>query len=104
VALTKTRNRTQTALTSFATLLANVNGELAYIGRRMPEVDGALRSALAARESRLCADRDALFVTIRQFDPKLDPTVVGTAEDWRRPYGRGRPAVRRYELALLGSP
>lgn len=101
MALTRTRNRTQKALTSFATLLANVNGELAYIAKRLQEVQGALREALLARERRLRADQDALFVTIRQFDPELDPAVVGTAEDWLWPFGRGKAAVRRYEATLL---
>lgn len=100
MALTRTRNRTQTALTSFATLLANVNGELAYIDRRLAEVEGALRDAFVARQNKLRADRDALFTTVRQFDAELDPAVVGEAQDWLKPFGRGKAAVRRYEEVL----
>lgn len=85
MALTMTRTRTQTVLTKLGDLLARVNGELDFV-----------------REQQLRAQRDALMLTIRQFDPGLDPEDVGSAADWwpgRRPKTRAG-MVRRYLVGL----
>ncbi|MBL8390046.1 MAG: hypothetical protein JNK17_17690 [Hydrogenophaga sp.] len=101
MALTRTRTRTQTALTKLVDLLARVNGELDFVGELQVE-EPDHRKELAAREAQLRAQREALMLTIRQFDPELDPDDVCSAADWwpgRRPKTRAGMA-RRY---LAGS-
>ena len=97
MALTMTRTRTQTALTKLVDLLARVNGELDFVRELQREAPGH-REGLAAREAQLLSQRQALMLTIRQFDPELDPEDVGSAGDWwpgRRPKTRAE-MLRRY--------
>lgn len=98
MALTMTRTRTQTTLTKLLTLVANVHGELAFVEGWLAEkpAAAALREGLERRRRELLASRDALYVTVVQFDPEVDPTSIGTAETWVKPYGRGRAGQIRY--------
>lgn len=101
MALTKTRTRRQTTLTRLAKLVANVHGELetlADLARQYPEHE----KAIVHRTSELERNRDALYATLKQFDPELDSTVIGMLDDWRKVYGRrnSRMAVQRYLFAL----
>lgn len=111
MALTMTRTRTQTTLTKLAELVANVHGELEFVegllacngcggdsstGRRQqrgtagaaPELDEEPRGRLVARRRILLANRDALYATVRQFDPEIDPGRIGVSEGWRLRFGR----------------
>lgn len=93
-----TRNRTQTTLTKLAERVASVHGELAYVeGRLAAELAAETREGLARRRDELLTLKDALYVTLRQFDPGLDPRTIGATDEWLRPFGRGRAARRRYE-------
>jgi hypothetical protein len=104
MALTMTRTRTQTTLTKLAEMVANVHGELAFL-------DGLLQGALTteAREMlhgrwlTLGASRDALYATLIQFDPRIDPSQIGILEDWRKQFGRNRLSegtlIKRYVAA-----
>lgn len=102
--LTMTRTRTQTALTKLATLVANLHGELAFVVARLLVTKGPLQVGLEARRAQLLVDRDALYATLRQFDADLDPTAIGTADDWLKPYGRGRAGERRHEGHFAAKP
>jgi hypothetical protein len=97
MALTRTRTRTQTALNKLAELVANINGELEAIERLLPE-HIRYGEALEARRRKLEVDRDALYLTLKQFDAELDPNEIGTLDDWMRPYGRrgAKTALLRY--------
>jgi hypothetical protein len=105
MALTMTRTRTQTALTKLAERVANVHGELAYLEGRLAAaaLEESRREAFAKRRRELLEAREALYLTLRQFDPRLDPASIGTLADWIRPFGRGRVAAKRYEAALQSS-
>jgi hypothetical protein len=100
MALTMTRTRNQTTLTKLAELVANVHGELAFVEARLAEgpaaMAGALRVGLERRRGELLASRAALYQTVRQFDPAVDPRSIRTAEAWLKPFGRGQAARRRY--------
>lgn len=101
MALTMTRTRTQTALTKLAELVANIHGELEFIkqiSQKFPEH----QAALEARQHKLEADRDALYQTLKQFGPELEPTDIGTSDDWIKEYGRGKSkqAERRYLISI----
>ena len=102
MALTMTRTRTQTALTKLAERVANVHGELAYLEWRLAASGSevALRERLGGRRGELLDAREALYITLRQFDPALDPQTIGTLDAWLRPFGRGNPAMKRYEESL----
>lgn len=64
-----------------ATLLANLNGELEFVCALL-EGEPAHRDALIARETVLLHKREAVMAAIRQFDPNIDPEVVGAADGW----------------------
>jgi hypothetical protein len=66
-------------------------------GRPSPETTLA---GIAARRVEVEETRDALYVTLMQFDPELDPRQVGEPFGWLKAYGRGRAAVKRYRLRL----
>lgn len=104
MALTRTRTRTQTALNKLAELVANINGELEAIERLLPE-HTRYREALDARRRALEADRDALYLTLKQFDAELDPTEIGALDDWMRAYGRrgAKLTMKRYVKSLAKS-
>jgi hypothetical protein len=108
MALTMTRTRTQTTLTKLAEMVANVHGELEFLEglARLPEAQGA-GATLEARRKKLVSDREALYATLRQFDPAIDPEAIGTGETWRQHYGkRLSPAglARRYLTTSLDAP
>ena len=90
MALTMTRTRTQTTLTKLAEMVANIHGELAFLEGLVgtPEAQEA-GAALEARRVKLVSDREALYTTLLQFDPAIDPDAIGTAEAWRKQYGNG---------------
>lgn len=105
MALTMTRTRTQTTLTKLAELVANVNGELAFLDGLlgMPEA-GEAGVGLEARRVKLVSDRDALYATLRQFDEGIDPESIGKSESWRMRFGnrqlKPENLVRRYVAAV----
>lgn len=74
MALTMTRTRTQTTLTKLVTQLARINGELEAL-REGPADD----PGLAIRERH----REALVLTLHQFDSTLDFAVVGALKEKR---------------------
>lgn len=101
MALTMTRTRTQTALTKLAEVVANIHGELEAIDRLFGE-HPSHRAVLSARKQKLESDRDALYLTLKQFDPDLDPTCIGKLDDWLTTYGRrGTKVVYRRYMAKL---
>lgn len=83
-----TRTRTQTALTKLVELVANVHGELEFVERLLAE-RAVSRPALKARWCELKETRDALYETLRQFDPALNPTEVASADASVRRQVRG---------------
>lgn len=112
MALTMTRTRTQTTLTKLAELVANVHGELAFVEGLLagPALAPGVPDRLTVRRVKLIGDRDALYATIRQFDPAIDPLNIGTAQDWRKQFGSRRLGdkglAKRYlrQLATLSRP
>lgn len=104
MALTMTRTRTQTALTKLAERVAAVHGELSYLeGRLGSALRAEVREAMVRRRAELLATREALYVTLRQFDPASDPTAIGATEEWLRPFGRGMAGKKRYEVAVTAA-
>lgn len=99
-----TRTRTQTALTKLVEMVANIHGETELVERLLTE--GFERSdVLAARLLQLKASRDALYATLRLYDADLDPSSIGTSEQWMRRYGRqGSSTVLRRYLQNLDVP
>ena len=101
MALTMTRTRTQTTLTKLADMVANVHGELEFL-EGLAGTHGAPEAgpALEARRLKLVSDREALYVTLRQFDTQIEPQTIGISDVWHRRYGNeglGHAAlVRRY--------
>lgn len=101
MALTMTRTRTQTALTKLAQLVAEVHGELAFVARlaqEFPEYAEGFR----LRMGELMQKRDGLYLTLKQFDPEIDPKAIGESAEWMRRYGRRNLArmPSRYLAAL----
>lgn len=92
-----TRTRTQTTLTRLAQLVANIHGELETV-ERLTKEHPQHGEALAARKQQLESDRGALYLTLKQFDPELEPSSIGSSDEWLKPYGRRgtRVALQRY--------
>jgi hypothetical protein len=100
MALTLTRTRTQTTLTKLARMVANVHGELEFLEVLLAQgaspATGAAEGTeafsgqdrLLARRQVLLSNREALYATIKRFDPALEPAEIGCAQDWRLSYGR----------------
>lgn len=106
MALTMTRTRTQTALTYLAKAIAAVHGELALLDALVPLLPGS-GEVLELRRSHLLADRDALYITLRQFDAALDGGDIGTSPGWMKAHGplnRRRLALAKYLEALGIAP
>lgn len=104
MALTMTRTRTQTALTSLAKMVANVHGELEFVQWAL-QLNQRHRAVLLARQDALIAQRDALYTTLRVFDAELDPTSIGSLTEWMKPFGRlPERAVGRYVKAHAPPP
>jgi hypothetical protein len=105
MALTMTRTRTQTALSKFASMVANVHGEMAFLKQLSapdPDLTTEQLAAVEARLSVLEEKRQALYLTLQQFNPELDPAEIGTSEDWLRPYGRrGRKSAKTKYVNML---
>jgi hypothetical protein len=124
MALTMTRTRTQTTLTKLAELVAHVHGELEFVegllacngcggdsstGHRQQrgaagsasELDEEPRGRLVARRRILLANRDALYATVRQFDPTIDPGRIGVSDGWRLRVGNRRLSARALEARYL---
>ncbi len=109
MALTLSRTRTQTALTKLATMIANVHGELEFVeglletkeispGKSLSEK--ALQR-LEARRLELRANQDALYATIKQFDPKIDPVGIVSLDGWKAKYGSRRLGVKSFVSRLV---
>lgn len=107
MALTMTRTRTQKALDSLARLIADIHGEIALLEKLIDQhhTDTKLLQAMKARHAILLADKEAVYLTVRQFDEALDPTRIGISERWLKRFGRigSAAAVQRYIAALLQS-
>ena len=85
MALTMTRTRTQTALTKLAERVAAVHGELEHLEDVLAkEMPAEQRALVEARRAQLISDRDALYLTIRQFDPSLEPARIGPQQPNRK--------------------
>lgn len=102
MALTMTRTRTQTALNRLANVVGNLHGELKAVDRLLQERPEH-KQVLLARRLKLEADRDAVYLTLKQFDSELDGVRIRALDDWLKPFGnRGsKIAIRRYLGALL---
>lgn len=104
MALTRTRTRTQTALTRLATMVAEVHGELEFVEGLLSRAEAgtavlsqeqakALRSKLAVLEEK----RQALHLTLRHFDSHLLPTEILASSSWKKRYGiQAAGLTRRY--------
>jgi hypothetical protein len=101
MALTMTRTRTQTALTKLSQMVANIHGELAVIERLLSENTDATDAPLR-RKSELLQNQAALYCTLIQFDPEIDPSAIGISRDWLRAFGRGpsKNRIKKYAQSL----
>lgn len=104
MALTMTRTRTQSTLTKLVTMVANIHGELEFLEAALVQTPKH-KEVLAARHRRLLDQRNALYVTLRQFDATLEPEDIGSLAGWMRPYGRKltKQTMSRYLIAASSS-
>lgn len=90
MALTMTRTRTQTTLNRLSQMIANVHGELATIDRlvSLETSSDTTTKALLNQRAQREQDKAALYATLIQFDPELDPLRIRLSDEWMRVYGR----------------
>lgn len=86
MALTRTRTRTQTALTRLATMVAEVRGELEFVEGVLAQAEAGQTvlseeqaQALRIKKAALEEKRQALYLTLGQFDPKLEPRLIAAS-------------------------
>lgn len=107
MALTMTRTRTQTALTKLAQLLAECNDELnlchAVLEQRLVPLTGEGKSLVQARMAALESERQALHVTLRQFDQAIDPSCIGTSRAWLKTRCRNAKCLHAVYVATLNT-
>ena len=89
MAITPTRTRNQTTLTKLVKMLAALNGEHAFCMGLLDggQLDGDDVCRLQNHVARLQAKREALRLTLLQFDPKLDVDSIGALDAWRSRFG-----------------
>ena len=115
MALTLTRTRTQTTLTKLALMVANVHGELEFLEGLLAQNSGPATGAaegfeafsgqdqLLARRQVLHSNRDALYATVKRFDPALEPAEIGCAQDWRLKYVRKGVSEKKLVTRYTGT-
>ena len=105
MALTMTRTRTQTALTKLAQLLAAVNGELSFIAEivehPLVKLGAVDLDGLHRQREQLQKCRAALCITLRQFNPSIDPEDIGSTTDWLRTRSKLPRSRQRAYLSTL---
>lgn len=103
MALTPTRTRTQTTLTKLVKMLAALNGEHAFCTGLLDggDLSSADLGRLQSHVSRLQAKREALRLTLLQFDPKLDVDSIGALDSWKTRLGRTRLSQENLTRRLL---
>lgn len=84
MALTMTRNRTQTTLTKLVQKLGEVKGELEFVESWMAEAGAP--AELSSRREILLTQAQALTTALQQFDAELDVGSVAASENWRKVY------------------
>lgn len=103
MAITPSRIRNQTTLNNLAKMLAGLNGEYSFCTDLLnaSELEGAdlvrLRTYLAGLEAK----REALRLTLLQFDPKLDVDSIRGVDTWRQRFGRRSLSVKGAQQRLL---
>lgn len=104
MAITPSRIRNQTTLNNLANMLAGLNGEYSFCTDLLNagELEGAdlvrLRTHLAGLESK----REALRLTLLQFDPKLDVDSIRATDTWKSRLGRKGLSRASLLTRLLG--
>lgn len=85
MAITHSRTRNQTTLNNLANMLAGLNGEYSFCTDLLNagELEGADLVRLRTHLARLEAKREALRLTLLQFDPKLDVGAIRGTDTWR---------------------
>jgi hypothetical protein len=103
MAVTPSRTRNQTTLNNLAKMLAGLNGEYSFCTNLLNAgaLEGAdlvrLRTHLAGLESK----REALRLTLLQFDPKLDVDSIRGADTWRTRFGNKGLSAATLKKRLL---
>ncbi len=112
MALTRTRTRTQTALTRLATMVAEVHGELEFVEGLLARAEAGeavlsdeQAKALRSKKEALEEKRQALYLTLRQFEPDTNPESICSSQDWLKPWGRdfSETSLTRYCASLEAS-
>jgi hypothetical protein len=91
MALTRTRTRTQTALTRLATMVAEVHGELEFVEGLLARAEAGTAvlseeqgKALRTKKAALEEKRQALYLTLRQFDAELQVESISSASTHKK--------------------
>jgi len=103
MALTKSRTRTQTALTKLATTIGNIKGELEFLEGLIASAQGSANAIghLLARKHKLQAQLGALVIALHQFDARFDSEAIRGCEDWRKAIGRASLKPATFERKYL---
>lgn len=103
MAVTLTRTRNQTTLNNLAKMLAGLNGEYSFCTDLLSAgaLEGADLVRLRTHVARLEAKREALRLTLLQFDPKLDVDSIRGVDTWKARFGNKRLSATTLKKRLL---
>ena len=103
MALTRSRTRNQTTLTRLVKMLAGLNGEHVFCMDLLNSManTGADAPHLRMHVDRLQTKRQALRLTLLQFDPQLDMDSIRSLDTWRTRLGSKRMTTANLARRLL---
>lgn len=103
MALTPTRTRNQTTLNNLAKMLAGLNGEYTFCVGLLDagELENGDADRLRSHVARLETKREALRLTLLQFDPTLDADSIRGLDTWRKRLGSKRLSEAHFRVRLL---
>jgi hypothetical protein len=103
MAITHSRIRNQTTLDNLAKMLAGLNGEYGFCRGLLDacELESADADRLRKHVAGLETKREALRLTLLQFDPKLDVESIRGLDTWQVRLGSRRLSANNVKLRLL---
>lgn len=105
MAITHSRTRNQTTLNNLANMLAGLNGEYSFCTDLLNagQMEAADLVRLRTHVAGLEAKREALRLTLLQFDPKLDVDSIRGTDTWRARFGNKRLSTKLLTGRLLAA-
>ena len=103
MAITASRTRNRTTLNNLAKMLAGLNGEYGFCLQLLEagELGSAVIERLQKHVAVLATKREALRLTLLQFDPQLDVDSIRGLDSWQTRFGGKRASDSTLKSRLV---